>query len=158
MTPVYDVEEFLPVEPGLYEAELTKIMEKTSFFTNENEEEERRRYWQWLFGIKNDDEYEGRTLSANVGDAFGPRSKQRQWVEAMLGRELKAGEKFNTDDLIGGVYHITVHHKKKGDKTYAEITSVNKIRRCKGTKKAAAPAPEPELSAGDEAEMNAALG
>src|SRR5215208_2241055 len=147
MTPVYDVEEFLPVEPGLYEAELTKIMEKTSFFTNENEEEERRRYWQWLFGIKNDDEYEGRTLSANVGDAFGPRSKQRQWVEAMLGRELKAGEKFITDD-----------HKKKGDKTYAEITSVNKIRRSKGTKKAAAPAPEPELSAGDEAEMNAALG
>src|SRR5215212_2202226 len=150
MTPTYEVEEFLPVEAGLYEAELTKITEKTSFFTDEEtKKEERRRYWQWLFVIRNDEDYEGRTLSANVGDAFGPRSKQRQWVESMLGRELKTGERFTTDDLIGGVFHITVHHKKKGDRTYAEITSVNKIRRSKNTKKAATPAPEPDLTAGD---------
>ncbi len=140
MTPTYTVEDPEPVPTGLYEAELKAIIEKTAFFKNDNDEEERRRYYQWQFDIVNDEEFAGRKLFVNVSDAFGPKAKQRQFVESMIGRPLKAGEEFNTDDLIGGVYHVTVHHKTKGDRTYAEVTSINQIRRKKSQKKSEVPA------------------
>src|SRR5215207_5732099 len=139
-----------PVPPGLYEGELKTITEKTAFFKNDDSgEEERRRYFQWGFQIRNDDDFGGQWLNANVSDAFGPKSKQRQWVESMLGRTLEVGEDFTTDDLIGGIYHLTVHHKKKGDRTFAEISSVNKIRsrsnnKSGSTKKAKKAAPTDE--------------
>jgi len=127
-----------PIPPGLYEGELKTITEKTSFFKNaDTGEEERRTYYQWGFQIRNDEEYGGRWINANVSSSFGPKSKQRQWVESMLGRTLATGEEFDTDDLIGGIYHLTVHNQKKGDRTFAEISSVKKIRSQSGSSKKA---------------------
>jgi len=136
LTPRYTVEgPSDPIPPGLYEGEFKTITEKTAFFKNvDTGEEERRRYFQWGFQIRNDDDFGGQWLNANVSDAFGPKSKQRQWVEAMLSRTLEVGEEFDTDDLIGGIYHLTVHHKQKGERTFAEISSVNKIRSRPGNK------------------------
>jgi hypothetical protein len=134
----YVVESYDVIPPGLYEVEMKSIVEKAAFFTNEDSgDEERRKYFQWAFEVVNDEEYAGRKLTANVSDKFGPRSKQRQWVESMLGRGLETGERFNTESLIGGVYHATVHHVTKGDQTFAEITSLNKIRKSPSAKKSA---------------------
>ena|SRR5215213_6370335 len=135
--PKYTVESYDAVPPGLYEVEMKSIVEKAAFFTDgDSGEEERRKYYQWAFEIVNDEEFAGRKLTANVSDKFGPRSKQRQWVESMLGRSLETGEEFDTEALIGGVYHATVHNIEKDGQTYAEITSLNKIRKSPSRKSA----------------------
>jgi len=76
--PIYQVEDYVPVPPGLYEGLLGEIVEKQTYVTNDNGEEERRRYNQLAFEIVNDDTFGGRRLYANVSDKFGPRSKARQ--------------------------------------------------------------------------------
>jgi hypothetical protein len=137
-----DQEDFEVIPPGLYEVEMKEIVEKAAFFANEDGEEERRKYYQWVLEIVNDEEFAGRWLFANVSDKFGPKSKQRQWVEAMIGRAIRRGEEFDTDDLIGGRYHATVFHKPgQGDKVWAEVNSLNKIRG-RPKKKAATSDPE----------------
>lgn len=126
--PVYQVEDYAPIPPGLYEGLFREIVEKQAFFTNDAGEDERRRYYQWAFEIVNDDEFGGRRLFANVSERFGPRSKARQWSESMAGRSFKAGETFDTDQLLGEVYHLTVTNVEKSGRTYAEVASVNRIR------------------------------
>jgi hypothetical protein len=71
------------------------------------------------------------SLFANISDKFGPRAKARQWSESMTGRTFKTGEKFDTDELLGEVYHLTVTNVEKNGKTYSEVTSINKIRKRK---------------------------
>jgi hypothetical protein len=128
---VYHVEDYEKIPAGLYEGLFRETVEKYSFSTNDKGEEERRHYYQWVFKIVNDEEFSGRRLFANVSDKFGPRSKARQWVESMTGRTFKAGEKFDTDELLDEVYHITVNNVEKNGNTYPEITSVNKVRQRK---------------------------
>ena len=153
--PVYQVEEYQVIPPGLYEALMKEIVEKQAFFTNEEGEEERRRYYQWVFEVVNDDEFGGRRLFANVSDKFGPRSKARQWTESMTGRTFRAGEKFDTDELLGEIYHLTVTNVEKNGKTYAEVTSINKIRKRKA--KDMGPATEQEPGADKKMPTEAAV-
>ena len=52
-------------------------------------------------------------MYANPSTNFGPQAKPRQWVENVLGRELKAGEQIGTEDLVGGKHHLMVENVKR---------------------------------------------
>ncbi len=66
----------------------------------------------------------------------------------MIGRRLGNGERFDTDDLIGHDYHVTVVNVEKDGRTYDKVASVNAIRKAGAAKKE-----EPETDGGDEGEF-----
>jgi hypothetical protein len=136
--PVYTATDYEPLDPGLYVGRLVEIREAKS---------EHGTYFRWIFVIR-DEDYEGRQIHANVSDKFGPGSKARQWVEAMIGRRLANGERFDTDDLIGQDFHVTVVNVEKDGRTYDNVASVNAIRKARAAKKE-----EPETDEGDEGEF-----
>jgi hypothetical protein len=136
--PVYTATDYEPLEPGLYVGRLVEIREAKS---------EHGTYYRWIFEIQ-DEGYEGRQIHANVNDRFGPSSKARQWVESMIGRPLGNGEQFDTDNLIGRNFHVTIVNVEKDGRTHDNIVSVNAIRKAKAAKQA-----EPEADERDEEEF-----
>jgi hypothetical protein len=122
--PVYTATEYEPLDPGLYVGRFVEIREAKS---------EHGTYYRWVFEIR-DEDYRGRQIHANVSDKFGPSSKARQWVESMIGRRLANGERFDTDDLIGQDFHVTVVNVDKDGRTYDNVASVNAIRKAKAAK------------------------
>jgi hypothetical protein len=136
--PLYTATDYEPLDPGLYVGRLAEIREAKS---------EHGTYYRWVFEIR-DEDYRGRQIHANVSDKFGPSSKARQWVESMIGRRLGNGERFDTDDLIGQDFHVTVVNVEKDGRTYDNVASVNAIRKARAAKKE-----EPETDEGDEGEF-----
>jgi len=136
--PVYTATDYEPLEPGLYVGRLVEIREAKS---------EHGTYYRWIFEIQ-DEGYEGRQIHANVSDKFGPSSKARQWVESMIGRPLRNGERFDTDNLISQNFHVTVVNVEKDGRTYDNVVSVNAIRKAKAVKNE-----EPEPDERDEEEF-----
>ena len=136
--PVYTATEYEPLDPGLYVGQLVEIREAKS---------EHGTYYRWIFEIQ-DEGYEGRQIHANVSDKFGPSSKARQWVESMIGRPLRNGERFDTDNLISQNFHVTVVNVEKDGRTYDNVVSVNAIRKAKAVKNE-----EPEPDERDEEEF-----
>jgi hypothetical protein len=122
--PVYTATDYEPLDPGLYVGRLVEIREAKS---------EHGTYYRWVFEIQ-DEDYSGRQIHANVSDKFGPGSKARGWVEAMISRRLANGERFDTDDLIGHTFHVTVVNVDKDGRTYDNVASVNAIRKAKAAK------------------------
>jgi len=53
-------------------------------------------------------------------------SKAVQWVQALLGRELKVGEKVNLDLLLGRECMVKVEDRKIGDTVVSRVTDVIK--------------------------------
>src|SRR5829696_9196880 len=136
--PVYTATDYEPLNPGLYVGRLAEIREANS---------EHGTYYRWVFDIR-DEDYRGRQIHANVSDKFGPSSKARQWVESMIGRRLANGERFDTDDLIGKDFHVTIVNVDKDGRTYDNVVSVNAIRNVKAVKKES-----PEAEERDEEEF-----
>ena len=136
--PVYTATDYEPLDPGLYVGRLVEIREANS---------EHGTYYRWAFEIR-DEGYGGRQIHANVSDKFGLSSKARQWVESMIGRQLGNGERFDTDDLIGQDFHVTVVNVEKDGRTYDNVASVNAIRKAKAAKKE-----DPDADEEDEREF-----
>src|SRR5215207_6863204 len=136
--PVYTATAYEPLDPGLYVGQLVEIREAKS---------EHGTYYRWIFEIQ-DEGYEGRQIHANVSDKFGPSSKARQWVESMIGRPLRNGEQFDTDNLIGQDFHVTIVNVDKDGHTYDNVISVNAIRKTKASR-----IEEPEADERDEEEF-----
>src|SRR5829696_1157411 len=136
--PVYTATEYETLDPGLYVGRFVEIREAKS---------EHGSYYRWVFEIQ-DEGHRGRQIHANVSDKFGPSSKARQWVEAMIGRRLANGERFDTDDLIGQDFHVTVVNTEKDGRTYDNVASVNAIRKAKAAKNEG-----PEADGRDEGEF-----
>jgi hypothetical protein len=122
--PVYTATDYEPLDPGLYVGRLSEIREAKS---------EHGTYYRWMFEIR-DEGYRGHQIHANVSDKFGPSSKARQWVEAIIGRSLGNGERFDTDNLIGKDFHVTIINVEKDGRTYDNVVSVNAIRNAKAAK------------------------
>jgi hypothetical protein len=122
--PVYTATDYEPLEPGLYVGRLVEILEAKS---------EHGTYYRWVFEIQ-DESYKGHQIHANVSDKFGPGSKARQWVELMIGRKLRNGERFDTDGLISQDFHVTVVNVEKDGRTYDNVVSVNAIRKARAAK------------------------
>lgn len=83
--------ELLP--PKLYPASLTEVQERIS-------ERNGGEYFQWHFRVQRKD---GNTamLSATSSTTFTQKSKAWAWAEALLGRPIAVGEKFELNDLAG---------------------------------------------------------
>jgi len=62
---------------------------------------------------------------------FGPRTKARQWAEALLGRRIQSGESIDDADLIGKEGDLMVRLEETDRGTFAKVESVNPVRRKK---------------------------
>jgi hypothetical protein len=129
--PIYTATDYEPVPPGLYTAALEKI---------EAAQSQHGTYYRWPFVILDEGEHKGRKVYANVSDKFGPKSKARQWCEQMIGRSIRKGEQFDTDVLIGGVYHIMVSNTPEDEhgRIYDNVETVHRIKPTTGEESFAA--------------------
>ena len=119
--PKFTATDFEPVAPGLYTARLEKIEEATS---------QHGTYYRWYFVIEDEGEQEDRKVCANVSDKFGPQSKARRWCEQMVGRAIRKGEQFDTEVLLGQLYHIMVTNTPEDERgrVYDNVENVHRIR------------------------------
>jgi hypothetical protein len=111
-------EDYDPLPPGLYVGKLSDIESRES--TNG---EYRRWGWEILEGP-----YAGQKVYSNTSTNFGPQAKARQWVENILGRELKAGEQIGIEDLVGGKHDLMIENVKRDGRTFDNVSAVHKYR------------------------------
>lgn len=113
------------LEPGVYRAKLKNIeeAERANFDTGEPEA-----CRDWTFGVI-EEGHEGTTLKGRTSMSFGPKSKAREWVEGLLGRKIEVGEKLGLEDLLGKECDLSVVHKETDRGTFANINSVNPVRK-----------------------------
>ncbi len=113
------------LEPGAYRARLQGIEEAdgSNFETGEPE-----KYRRWTFEIL-EEGFEGTELFASSTMAFGPRSKARKWVEALLGRKVEGGQKIGLEDLQGLEVDLGVVLKETDRGSFGKIDSVNPVRK-----------------------------
>ena len=137
-------------EPGIYRAKLQKFEEEESQFTDERTGEPK---WQYIWTFELLEEgFEGHTLRGWSSTAFGPQSKARAWVEALVGRQIQSGENISGDDLIGKECDLMVTPKTTDRGTFARIDSVQPVRKKKGKNKEK-PAEEPGEVQTDESDF-----
>jgi hypothetical protein len=112
------------VESGVYPAKLAQYtVREITTRSGEN-----RSVIIWTFEITASD---GNTylIDGMTGTKFsvGRRpSKAVQWVQALLGRELKVGDKINLDTLLGKECMVKVEDRKIGDTVVSRVTDVIK--------------------------------
>lgn len=119
---------------------------------------------KWIFEIEDvihssDDEaddYIGEELhgySNKSSNGYNPRSKTRQWYEALLGRKLESDEAMSKEAVLGrnAVATVVEHERKDGTPT-TKIAQEGGLQPFKERKKGkkAKPAPEPEPEEADE--------
>ena len=115
---LFTAEDYEPLPPGLYVGELSDI---------ESRESANGEYRRWGWDVV-EGPYAGRQVYANTSTNFGPQAKARQWVENILGRELKAGEQINIEDLVGGRHHLMIENVKRDGRTFDNVSTVHSYR------------------------------
>jgi hypothetical protein len=115
---LFTAEDYEPLPPGLYVGKHLDIESRES--TNG---EYRRWSWEILEGP-----YAGQKVYANTSTNFGPQAKARQWVENILGRELKAGQQIGIEDLVGGKHHLMIENVKRDGRTFDNVSAVHSYR------------------------------
>jgi hypothetical protein len=114
------------LEPGVYRAKLKTILETTRQNFDDPTIEEP--CYDWTFTVV-EEGFEGTELRGRTSDSFGPRSKAREWVTGLVGRKIEAGDKFELDDLVGKECDLSIVHKETERGTFANIQSVNPVRK-----------------------------
>jgi hypothetical protein len=124
-------------EPGPYEGHLIKIEKRFKKFTTTEEDGteviEDRSFYIWYFGI-DEEGFEDVTLTAISSTSFGPKSKARQWANAILRRKLEDGEKFNEEDLKGKPVILTIENEETERGTFAKVVGLAPVRSKKAPK------------------------
>jgi hypothetical protein len=115
---MFVAEDYEPLPQGLYVGKLLDI---------EARESANGEYRRWSWEIL-DGPYAGQRVYANSSINFGPQAKARQWVENILGRELRAGEQVGTEDLVGGKHHLMVENVKRDGRTFDNVSAVHNYR------------------------------
>lgn len=131
----FEVSDMVNLEPGAYRAKLTKIEERdgTNYETGDPEV-----FRSWVFEIT-EEGYEKQEIFGNSTMAFGPKSKAREWVEALMGRKLESGEKFEYEDLYGKEVDLGIVLKDTDRGTFPRINAINPVRKkSRATEKAEA--------------------
>ena len=91
--------------------------------------------FKWHFLVKSGKKYnsedsaKGLTVQHLTSRKLTPSLKLWKFVQNMLGRTLKVGEKINPGQLINGHYVIIVDHNPNKGKTYNRITSIEKYEK-----------------------------
>ncbi len=121
--------EYVVLPDGVYAVKLISVEEQIS--------RDGLDFLRWIFEVVGEPEYAGASLTGATSLRLSPRSKARQWAEALLGRRLERGEELDTDTLIGRTAMATVTTVDRDGVSYNRIESLAPVRR------AARPAPEP---------------
>ena len=119
------------VEPGVYPAtfkgyELRKLRVSG----------EEREVIAWIFEIEAGEEEESVEVEGMTSTKFSvgrKPSKAVQWVSALLGREVKVGDKIDLDELVGKECMVKVEDRKLNDGTI--VSRVTDVIRKPGKKK-----------------------
>lgn len=115
-------------EDHIVRARLMEINDKDIEWTK-NGQTQHATLAEWWWEVV-DGDYKGRRVkgSCDARITNHPNNKFRAWAEALLGKELDAGDAFDDDVLIGLVADITVSHradKRPGvDRIYEEVDEV----------------------------------
>lgn len=119
----------IQIDDGVYDATLLSIeqCEPTAKSPNQNP------WLKWTFHVY--DSEEGQELTAASSTAFGPKAKARQWIEALLGKKLDAGEEIDTEGLCPKDCQVVI--KNDPDSGFARIQDVMGQRRRPPLKKPA---------------------
>lgn len=67
--------------------------------------------WRWEFEVVEGD-HKGVRLFGETPPKITERNRAGQWIRALLGRDLDAGEDVDTDDLIGLLCQVIVTHQE----------------------------------------------
>lgn len=125
--------ELVNIEEGVYEATFKGIEERS--ITVDQEE---RKILEWRFSIETENsEVVVTGITSNKISVGRQPSKAYKWFCALVGRELKSGEKINTDELVGTKVLVEVKYKKLRDGSLvSRVVDVKKLpkREAKTTK------------------------
>lgn len=116
--------ELVNIEEGVYEATFKGIEERS--ITVDQEE---RKILEWRFSIETENgEVVVTGITSNKISVGRQPSKAYKWFCAIVGRELKSGEKINTDELIGTNVLVEVKYKKLRDGSLiSRVVDVKKL-------------------------------
>lgn len=106
------------LKDGVYDAVLSKVDQQFS-------EKNQREFLIWQFVVttkRGTSPVEGIT-SLN----FGPKSKARPWVEALLGRKIAQGEEIDTDELTGCECKVWLGTKVSGENGEYTDNTIEKV-------------------------------
>jgi len=116
--------ELVNIEEGVYEATFKGIEERS--ITVDQEE---RKILEWRFSIETENsEVVVTGITSNKISVGRQPSKAYKWFCALVGRELKSGEKINTDELVGTKVLVEVKYKKLRDGSLvSRVVDVKKL-------------------------------
>lgn len=117
------IPENLPVQARLDE------VKSHSFPITKNGETETVRKIQWWWVVESPEEYKDRRIKGECGIKMNtrPGNKFNEWSAALLGREVKIGEKVDPREFVGMRAKITVAHdadKKNPGLKYERVDDV----------------------------------
>jgi hypothetical protein len=108
--PVSDQTGGMAVDPDTYKAVLSRLEQKVITYDGQDKD-----VIEFIFTITDDDsDFEGVEVSgiATLVPRLTPKSKLRQWIEAMTGQKLTDGESFDLDTLIGKPCRVLTENKE----------------------------------------------
>ncbi len=94
----FKAKEYRTLEEGCYPALLENIEER---------EGSTGRYCRWVFAAQSP-QGDPIPVAGLTSLRSGPKAKGRQWVEAILGSKMKAGEEIDLDELVGKPCRVQV--------------------------------------------------
>lgn len=123
----------ITVPDDVYKAEVVALDEKQIEFDGVLQDKV-----EFTFRIIDDQDYEGVELRglASLPARLTPKSKLRQWAQAILGREFAEGDSLDLDTLLGRQCRIsttTVEGKKGGQ--FTNVKDVLMARAARGAQK-----------------------
>lgn len=123
--PLFEATE-VTLEPGVYRGNLKDIEPNTRpQYENPTETEP---CFDWTFEVT-EPGYEGQTLKSRTSASFGPRSKARAWVQALMGgRKIESGMAFEKADIVGKEVMLSIVHKETDRGTFANISDLIPVR------------------------------
>jgi len=125
----FEVEEqagVVRIDEGVYPARLVKIERRQI----ETKDGDKRDVLFWTFKVRTREgpvELQGLT-STKISTGINP-SKAYRWACVLLGRELKVGEKFTEDDLVGKECLAIVEDRKTSVGVVSRVVDIKKARK-----------------------------
>jgi hypothetical protein len=114
-------EDYVTLPDGVYSVRVTAVEEMVG--------RDGSAFIRWTFEVVNDPEYGGTALTAVSSLRLTPKSKTRQFCEALLGRRLERGEEVELDDLVGRTALANVTSVERNGAIYNTVESLAPVRR-----------------------------
>ncbi|MFN2484262.1 MAG: hypothetical protein ABR509_04910 [Candidatus Limnocylindria bacterium] len=108
----FEVPTSVALEGGVYSAVVAALEPTTSSFDGSDAV-------KWFFDVVTGD---GPVTVTDISSTkFGRQAKARQWAEAIVGREFRAGDRLQPDDLIGRQCELVLTVNDRGFNKVADV-------------------------------------